>query len=95
MACALAGCNASVAILDHLPEQAERFSPRIKHTGGSSMTVGCDVLQRESLELAAETILAKWGKIDCLVNAAGGNNPATRGERSFSTTESATGLSRS
>jgi NAD(P)-dependent dehydrogenase (short-subunit alcohol dehydrogenase family) len=85
MACALAGCNASVAILDHLPEHAERFSPRIKITGGHSMTVGCDVLQRESIELAAETILAKWGRIDCLVNAAGGNNPgATTGsEKAF------------
>jgi NAD(P)-dependent dehydrogenase (short-subunit alcohol dehydrogenase family) len=85
MACALAGCNAQVAILDRVPEQAERFLPRMKLTGGCAMTVGCDVLQKESIELAAETIAAKWGKIDCLVNAAGGNNPGatTGGEKSF------------
>lgn len=82
MACALAGCNADVAILDRMPEQAERFLPRLKHLNSHTMTLECDVLQRESVELAADRIQEEWGKIDCLINAAGGNNPgATTGEK--------------
>jgi NAD(P)-dependent dehydrogenase (short-subunit alcohol dehydrogenase family) len=49
------------------------------------MVVDGDVLRKESLELAADKIIAELGKIDCLVNAAGGNNPgATTGtDKSF------------
>jgi NAD(P)-dependent dehydrogenase (short-subunit alcohol dehydrogenase family) len=85
IACTLAGCNASVAIIDRAPEQAERFMPRLNLSKGRSMVVEGDVLQKDSMELAAQKIIAEWGKIDCLVNAAGGNNPgATTGsEKSF------------
>ena len=85
MACALAGCNADVAIIDRAPAQAERFLPRLNLSKGRSMVIEGDVLKKESMELAAQKILAEWKKIDCLVNAAGGNNPlATTGaEQSF------------
>jgi NAD(P)-dependent dehydrogenase (short-subunit alcohol dehydrogenase family) len=39
------------------------------------MAVETNVLDIASLSLATETILKKFGKIDCLVNAAGGNKP--------------------
>lgn len=82
MACALAGCHAKVAIIDRAPDQAERFQPRL---GASTMVLEGDVLQKDSMERAAQQIIAAWGKIDCLVNAAGGNNPgATTGaDKSF------------
>jgi NAD(P)-dependent dehydrogenase (short-subunit alcohol dehydrogenase family) len=85
MACALAGCNANVAILDRVPAQADQLLSRMKVMTDRALAIDCDVLQKESLDLAAETILSKWGKIDCLINAAGGNNPgATTGsEKSF------------
>ena len=45
------------------------------------MVLEGDVLQRESMVSASEMILQEWGRIDCLVNGAGGNNPdATTGE---------------
>ncbi|MBN1568203.1 MAG: SDR family oxidoreductase [Acidobacteria bacterium] len=85
MACALVGCNASVAILDRAPVQADRFLPRLKLSKGRSMVIQGDVLQKQSMEDAARKILAEWGRIDGLVNAAGGNNPdaTTGGEKAF------------
>jgi len=39
-----------------------------------------DVLQIDSLRNAADSILARFGKVDCLINGAGGNRPqATTG----------------
>jgi NAD(P)-dependent dehydrogenase (short-subunit alcohol dehydrogenase family) len=82
MACALAGCHAKVAIIDRAPDQADRFRSRLD---ASTMVIEGDVLQKDSMERAAQQIIKEWGKIDCLVNAAGGNNPgATTGaEKSF------------
>jgi NAD(P)-dependent dehydrogenase (short-subunit alcohol dehydrogenase family) len=80
IACALAGCNAHVAIIDRVPAQAERYVPRLNLAKGRHLVLDGDVLRKESLELAADKIIAEFGKIDWLVNAAGGNNPgATTG----------------
>ena len=44
--------------------------------------VAADVLDVEQLHSALETILGRWGGLDVLVNAAGGNRlDATRGPR--------------
>jgi NAD(P)-dependent dehydrogenase (short-subunit alcohol dehydrogenase family) len=75
MACALVGCNANVAIIDRAPAPAERFMPQVSLSKGRSMVLQGDVLQKESMETAADKILAEWKRIDCLINAAGGNNP--------------------
>jgi NAD(P)-dependent dehydrogenase (short-subunit alcohol dehydrogenase family) len=85
IACALAGCNAHVVIIDRVPAQAERYVPRLNLAKGRHMVLDADVLRKESLELAADKIIAEFGKIDWLVNAAGGNNPgATTGtDKSF------------
>lgn len=80
IACALAGCNANVAIIDRAPSQAERLLPRIHSPAERCIVIEGDVLRKSSMEAAAEKIMDKWGKIDCLVNGAGGNNPrATTG----------------
>jgi NAD(P)-dependent dehydrogenase (short-subunit alcohol dehydrogenase family) len=84
IACALAGCNASVVILDREPAAAERLLPRLKTAKGRAMVIECDVLKKASLELASQRIIADWGQVDCLINGAGGNNPgATTGDRAF------------
>jgi NAD(P)-dependent dehydrogenase (short-subunit alcohol dehydrogenase family) len=80
IACALVGCHAKVAIIDRAPEQAERLSPRISFAENRCIVVEGDVLQRSSMERAAQKVLDQWGRIDCLVNGAGGNSPgATTG----------------
>ncbi len=85
MACALVGCNAKVAIIDHAPERAERLAAQLNVLKDQCIVVAGDVLQRQSLELAAQKIMDLWGRVDCLINGAGGNNPgATTGvDRTF------------
>ena len=80
MACALVGCRASVAILDRDPAMAERLVHRIPTGVGRFMIVYADVMDRDKLVAARDRILAEFGQVDALINAAGGNNPgATTG----------------
>jgi NAD(P)-dependent dehydrogenase (short-subunit alcohol dehydrogenase family) len=85
MACALVGCNANAAILDKDPALAEKVVKRIESSVGQAIIVYADVLDRNTLEKAAESIVKTFGRIDCLINAAGGNNPraTTSAEQSF------------
>src|SRR6476661_5478149 len=43
---------------------------------GEALALPADVLDRKQLEAARETVLEQWGRLDVLVNAAGGNMPA-------------------
>lgn len=45
----------------------------INSSGGQAIGLIADVLDKEQLKSAKNSILQKWGKIDILVNAAGGN----------------------
>ena len=85
MACALVGCNANVVILDRDPALADRVVKQFEKTKGQYLVVKGDVLDKESLEKAAAEIVRHFGRIDCLINGAGGNNPkaTTNPEQSF------------
>jgi NAD(P)-dependent dehydrogenase (short-subunit alcohol dehydrogenase family) len=84
MACALVGCNANVVILDRDPALADQVVRRFDNNAKYLVVKG-DVLNKESLELAAAEIIKHFGRIDCLINGAGGNNPkaTTNPEQSF------------
>lgn len=75
MACALVGCNANVAILDRDPKLAERFLHRIPTSVGRASVIYTDVLNKDVLNQTLDTVLKEFGKVDCLINAAGGNKP--------------------
>jgi NAD(P)-dependent dehydrogenase (short-subunit alcohol dehydrogenase family) len=75
MACALVGCRANVAILDRDPAMAERLVHRIPTGAGRFIIVYGDVLDRGKLETARDRILKEFGRVDALINAAGGNSP--------------------
>jgi len=78
---ALAGCNANVAIIDRESDQAERSLEHKEISRDRIMILSGDVLKKESMESASQKIVGKWGKIDCLINGAGGNNAdATTGD---------------
>jgi NAD(P)-dependent dehydrogenase (short-subunit alcohol dehydrogenase family) len=74
MAKALAMHGAKTAILDLNLEAAEKVAAEIKaETGSESIGFSANVLDRNSLEEAKKAINQKLGKIDFLVNGAGGN----------------------
>jgi NAD(P)-dependent dehydrogenase (short-subunit alcohol dehydrogenase family) len=71
----LLGCNANVAILSRNPASAEKLAQRLAKGKGRSIIVHGDVLQKEALEQAVERVTREFGRIDYLINAAGGNSP--------------------
>ncbi|UCC96325.1 MAG: SDR family oxidoreductase [Phycisphaerales bacterium] len=73
MATALAKAGAKVAVLDLIEAAAAKVVDKINAGGGRAIAVKCDVLDKESLESAKETVNAAFGRIDILINGAGGN----------------------
>lgn len=64
-----------VAVLDLFLESAEKITNEIIASGGDAIAIKADVLDKSSLEAAREEVLKKYGRIDILVNGAGGNKP--------------------
>ncbi len=80
MACALVGCGANVVVLDRNPDLPEELQRPLDAGPGKYLLVYGYVLQKDSLLTAANTIREHFGRIDALINAAGGNHPqATTG----------------
>ncbi|HCW06410.1 MAG TPA: D-mannonate oxidoreductase [Cytophagales bacterium] len=76
MARALAGAGAHVVILARRKKTAEELILKFKEEFGTQgLAVETDVTDQSSLEKAAKEIESKFGVIDILVNAAGGNLP--------------------
>jgi NAD(P)-dependent dehydrogenase (short-subunit alcohol dehydrogenase family) len=77
IACALAGCNANVVLLDRDQELAQKVIERFpKAAKGHAARVFGDVLKVDTLQEANETIKTEFGAVDILINAAGGNHPS-------------------
>jgi NAD(P)-dependent dehydrogenase (short-subunit alcohol dehydrogenase family) len=75
MAEALAGAGARVAIVGRSEERGKERVVRITSAGGTALYQTADALDRASLVKARDAIVAKWGTVSVLVNAAGGNRP--------------------
>ena len=69
----LARAGAKVAILGRSRENAEAKADALCGSGAAAMALVADVLERDALEAARETVIRAWGRVDVLVNAAGGN----------------------
>lgn len=82
---ALARAGAKVAVLDLFPQAAEQVVNDIQSDGGEALAVKCDVLDKASIEAARDTVIGNYGRVDILINGAGGNKKqATTGpELSF------------
>ncbi len=73
---ALSAAGARVAVLDLAGEAAEALAGELRKEGREAVGITCSVLERDSLESAAREVTAVFGKVDILVNGAGGNQPA-------------------
>ncbi len=82
---ALADSGAKVAILDLNLDAAQGLAAEICGSGGEAIAIACDVLDRPSIEVAAQQVIAAFGRVDILINGAGGNKPqaTTNPERPF------------
>src|SRR5512140_1407949 len=75
IACALFGCNANIAIVDRDPALADTLMKRIEPVGDRAIVVYGDVLPPDIMQKSLEQVVKAYGKVDYLVNGAGGNNP--------------------
>ena len=71
----LAEEGAKVVILGRKAEVGNAIVNEIKANGGEAMFLTTDVMNRELLEQNLADILKAYGRIDALLNAAGGNMP--------------------
>ena len=69
---ALAACGAKVALLDINFDAAKKIADEI---GDNAIAVRCDCLNKDSIIAAKENIEESFGKVNFLINGAGGNNP--------------------
>ena len=78
----LAEAGAKVAVLDLRPEPAQVLAAEL---GNGSIGIACNVLEKSGLEIAAKKVMVVFGRVDILINGAGGNHSqaTTNKEQSF------------
>jgi NAD(P)-dependent dehydrogenase (short-subunit alcohol dehydrogenase family) len=69
---ALAEAGAKVAVLDVRLEAAQTLATEL---GNEAIGIACNVLDRASVEDAARQVIEAFGRVDILINGAGGNRP--------------------
>ena len=70
------GAKVVLVVRERSVEKGESIVKDIHDAGGEALCVVADVMNKESLEQACDQVLAKYGRVDVLMNAAGGNMPA-------------------
>jgi len=73
MAEALAAAGAKVAVIDYNFPAAEALCAKIAGAGGSAVAVEANVLDADAVAAALERTLEALGRVDVLINGAGGN----------------------
>ena len=79
---ALAECGAKVALLDINEEAAQKYADEI---GSNAIAVKCNCLDKNSIIEAKEIINKKFGKVNFLINGAGGNSPKATTDNEYMT----------
>ncbi len=65
--------GADVVALVHRPEQVEPVVDELRSLGGNPCGYACNVMDTASVETIAEDVIERYGKVDILINVAGGN----------------------
>ena len=73
MARALAARGAKVAVIDFDLPRATQVCKDIQSAGGTAVAIQANVLEKPAIESAFNAAIAAFGKIDVLINGAGGN----------------------
>lgn len=75
MARELARQGMKIAILNLNADKGQKVVDSIAQSGGEAIAISTNVLEKQSLIHAREEILKEFGRIDLLINGAGGNHP--------------------
>ncbi|RUT72305.1 SDR family oxidoreductase [Flavobacterium cupreum] len=75
MANVLAKQGVITGIVSQSLEKANAAVAEIEKNGGKAFAIQANVLNKEDLEQAKDLIVEKYGRLDILINAAGGNMP--------------------
>lgn len=67
--------GAKIVAMDIRQENLETRVTELEDLGGEAIGIVANVLDIKSLEQASRKIIEKWGRIDILLNIAGGNMP--------------------
>jgi NAD(P)-dependent dehydrogenase (short-subunit alcohol dehydrogenase family) len=73
MAMELARRGVRIAVMDRAVDAAHAIVEGIRAEGGEADAIICDVLKKDSLEEACACLINTYGRLDILVNGAGGN----------------------
>jgi NAD(P)-dependent dehydrogenase (short-subunit alcohol dehydrogenase family) len=68
---AAVGAGAAVAVTGRRPEPGQALVDELRGAGGQALYVPCDVVDVAAIQAAVRTVLAEYGRVDSLVNAAG------------------------
>src|SRR5574344_965799 len=79
---ALAECGAKVALLDINYDAAKKYADEI---GENALAVKCNCLDKQSIVEAKKLVGEKFGKVNFLINGAGGNNPKATTDNEYMT----------
>ncbi len=79
---ALAACGAKVALLDINEAAAKKVADEI---GENAIAIATNCLEKESIKNAKEIVAEKFGKVNLLINGAGGNNPRATCDNEYMT----------
>lgn len=71
----LVKAGAKIVVLDIRQENLDNRVKELQDMGGEAFGLICNVLDMDSLNETAKLIVEKWGRIDILINCAGGNIP--------------------
>jgi NAD(P)-dependent dehydrogenase (short-subunit alcohol dehydrogenase family) len=80
IASGLANAGAVVAILGRRRAAAEEKAKQIRESGGAALALVADVLDEAQVRSARDELLEARGRVDILVNAAGGNVARARSD---------------
>lgn len=84
MARGLAKEGVKVAVLDLNEDGAKAVADEIATAGGTAIAARVDVLDKKSIEAARDVVLKAFGRVDILINGAGGNKKAATADETQS-----------
>lgn len=73
---ALQGARIAILVRERSTLAGEALAEDIRAKGGDAASFVADVMDKASLEAAYDKVIEKYGRVDVLMNAAGGNMPA-------------------